>query len=100
MLRLIARRRAAARAAERGVAVCGGLASDPAAVPLLVGLGVRELSAVPGAIPRIKARVRTAATRRVPRRSPSARSRSTAPPQVRALLARARAERVRGGVMP
>jgi phosphocarrier protein FPr/phosphocarrier protein len=30
------------------------LASDPAAVPLLLGLGVTELSAVPAAIPRIK----------------------------------------------
>jgi phosphocarrier protein FPr/phosphocarrier protein len=37
------------------VAVCGGLASDPAAVPLLIGLGVTELSAVPAMIPRLKA---------------------------------------------
>lgn len=36
------------------VAVCGGLASDPAAVPLLIGLGVTELSAVPAMIPRLK----------------------------------------------
>ena len=45
---------AAARAAGRSVAVCGGLASEPAAAPLLVGLGVGELSAVPAAIPAIK----------------------------------------------
>lgn len=45
---------AAARAADRSVAVCGGLASEPAAAPLLVGLGVGELSAVPAAIPAIK----------------------------------------------
>ncbi len=44
----------AARAAGRGVAVCGALASDPDAAPLLVGLGVGELSAVPGAIPAVK----------------------------------------------
>jgi phosphoenolpyruvate-protein kinase (PTS system EI component) len=40
------------------VAVCGGLASDPEAVPLLLGLGVTELSVVPGQIPRVKALVR------------------------------------------
>jgi phosphocarrier protein FPr len=38
--------------------VCGGLASDPIAVPLLLGLGVQELSVVPGAIPHIKALIR------------------------------------------
>ncbi len=43
----------------RPVAVCGGLASDPEAVPLLLGLGVTELSVVPGQIPRLKARVRS-----------------------------------------
>jgi phosphocarrier protein FPr len=40
------------------VAVCGEIASDPVAVPLLVGLGVRELSVGPRAVPRVKARVR------------------------------------------
>jgi multiphosphoryl transfer protein len=39
------------------VAVCGGLASDPVAAPVLLGLGVRELSVVPGLIPVLKARV-------------------------------------------
>jgi multiphosphoryl transfer protein len=39
----------------RLVAVCGGAASDPLAVPILVGLGVRELSAAPAAIPEVKA---------------------------------------------
>lgn len=39
------------------VAVCGGLASDPVAAPLLLGLGVRELSVVPGLVPALKARV-------------------------------------------
>jgi phosphocarrier protein FPr/phosphocarrier protein len=48
----------AAAAAGRPVAVCGGLASEVAAAPLLVGLGVRELSAVPGAIPAVKDAVR------------------------------------------
>ncbi|HEX6637960.1 MAG TPA: phosphoenolpyruvate--protein phosphotransferase, partial [Steroidobacteraceae bacterium] len=39
------------------VAVCGGLASDPVAAPILLGLGVRELSVVPNLIPALKARV-------------------------------------------
>jgi phosphoenolpyruvate-protein kinase (PTS system EI component) len=44
---------------DRSVAVCGGLASDPAAVPILLGLGVHELSVVPASIPQIKAIVRS-----------------------------------------
>jgi phosphoenolpyruvate-protein kinase (PTS system EI component) len=49
---------AAARAAAgrgRLVAVCGGLASEPLAAALLVGLGVHELSAVGAVIPQLKA---------------------------------------------
>ena len=49
---------AAARSAGLPVAVCGGLASEPAAAALLVGLGVAELSAAPGVIPAIKDAVR------------------------------------------
>jgi len=45
-------------AAGRPIAVCGGLASDPLAAPLLVGLGVNELSAVPSVIPELKSRLR------------------------------------------
>jgi phosphocarrier protein FPr/phosphocarrier protein len=41
------------------VAVCGGLAADPVAVPVLLGLGVTELSVVPGQIPQLKAQVRS-----------------------------------------
>jgi len=40
------------------VAVCGGLASEPAAVPILIGLGVRELSVVPTMVPELKALIR------------------------------------------
>lgn len=36
------------------VAVCGQLASDPAAIPLLVGLGVRELSVAPARVSAVK----------------------------------------------
>jgi phosphocarrier protein FPr/phosphocarrier protein len=58
VLRLVAAATHAARSRGRHVAVCGGLASDPLAVPVLLGLGVQELSVVPGLIPRIKAQVR------------------------------------------
>jgi len=45
---------------ERGkwLGVCGGVASDPQAVPILVGLGVDELSCSIPAIPSVKAAVR------------------------------------------
>lgn len=55
VLRLIERAATAAAAHGRMVAVCGGLASEPLAAPLLVGLGVHELSAVGGVIPQLKA---------------------------------------------
>ena len=58
VLRLMARTAEAAQAHERTVAVCGGLASDPVAAPILIGLGVHELSAVPAAIPGLKAFIR------------------------------------------
>ncbi|HEU4778717.1 MAG TPA: phosphoenolpyruvate--protein phosphotransferase, partial [Steroidobacteraceae bacterium] len=48
-----------AAAHGRPVAVCGGLAADPAAVPVLLGLGVTELSVVPTLIPQLKAQVRS-----------------------------------------
>jgi phosphocarrier protein FPr len=41
------------------VAVCGEVAADPAATALLVGLGVRGLSAAPPAIPAVKDAVRS-----------------------------------------
>jgi len=47
VLRLIARTAEAAEAHGRHAAVCGGLASEVLAAPLLVGLGIHELSAVP-----------------------------------------------------
>src|SRR5213075_1571637 len=56
VLRLIRISASAARDAGRPIAVCGGLASDPLAAPLLVGLGI-ELSAVPSVIPELKARL-------------------------------------------
>jgi multiphosphoryl transfer protein len=47
----------AAQTAEIGVGVCGELASSPLATPILVGLGVDELSMSPPAIPAVKAAV-------------------------------------------
>jgi multiphosphoryl transfer protein len=58
VLKLIARTAEAAQPRKRMVAVCGGLASDPVAAPILIGLGVRELSAVPSVVPRLKALIR------------------------------------------
>jgi phosphocarrier protein FPr/phosphocarrier protein len=55
VLRLIGAACEAAARHGKPVAVCGGLASDPEAAPLLIGLGVTELSAVPAMIPRLKA---------------------------------------------
>jgi phosphoenolpyruvate-protein phosphotransferase len=54
VLRLIGLVCDAAAREGKPVAVCGGLASDPHAAPLLIGLGVTELSAVPAMVPRIK----------------------------------------------
>jgi phosphocarrier protein FPr/phosphocarrier protein len=59
VLRLIAMCIGNAREQECPVTVCGGVASEPAAVPLLIGLGVRELSIVPAMIPRHKSLLRT-----------------------------------------
>ena len=55
VLRLIALTAEAAISHGRRVAVCGGLASDPTAAPILIGLGVHELSVVPSVIPQLKA---------------------------------------------
>jgi len=58
VLRLIAA--AAAGAGDlRWVGVCGGLASDRLAAPILIGLGVTELSAAPAMVAEIKATVRS-----------------------------------------
>ena len=58
VLRLIDSTVTAAAAGSRPVAVCGELAADPLAVPLLVGLGIAELSMSPARIPLAKQAVR------------------------------------------
>jgi phosphocarrier protein FPr/phosphocarrier protein len=59
VLRLIRQAADGAAAHESWIGVCGGLASDPLAAPILIGLGITELSAVPAAVPAVKAAVRT-----------------------------------------
>jgi phosphocarrier protein FPr len=59
VLRLIAATVTAAHKAGKWVGVCGELASDPLAVPILIGLGVDELSVSVPAIPVVKAQIRS-----------------------------------------
>ncbi len=58
VLRLIARTVEAAHANGKWVGVCGELGADPQAVPILVGLGVDELSVSVPSIPSVKAQIR------------------------------------------
>ncbi len=58
VLRLIGQAAKGGAGAGRVVAVCGGLASDLAAAPILIGLGVTELSAAPAVIPELKVVIR------------------------------------------
>ena len=59
VLRLIERTVEGARKHKRWVGVCGALAGDPEAVPVLIGLGVDELSVDVPLVPSVKARIRT-----------------------------------------
>ncbi|MGB1249368.1 MAG: phosphoenolpyruvate--protein phosphotransferase [Candidatus Promineifilaceae bacterium] len=59
VLRLISKTVDAAHAAGKWVGVCGELGADPQAVPILIGLGVDELSVNVPAVPTVKAQIRT-----------------------------------------
>jgi phosphoenolpyruvate-protein phosphotransferase len=59
VLRLIGMACAAAHRHGRHVAVCGELGGDPLATPLLLGLGVDELSCAPPSLPLVRAAVRS-----------------------------------------
>ena len=48
----------AAKTHGRKVTVCGQMSSDPKFVPLLIGMGLRQLSAAPYAIPEVKEVIR------------------------------------------
>jgi multiphosphoryl transfer protein len=58
VLKLVAAAASSAAAAGKLVAVCGGVAADRLAAPILLGLGVRELSVVPSAVPDLKELIR------------------------------------------
>ncbi len=58
VLRLIRQTTEGASQHGRWTGVCGGLASEALAAPILIGLGVTELSVAPAAVPAIKATVR------------------------------------------
>ena len=88
VLRLIGRAASAAAAAGRPVAVCGEVAGDRLAVPLLVGLGVRELSMSHALIPAAKQAVRATDTRAAGRLAEAALAAESAA-AVRRLLAAA-----------
>ncbi len=55
VLRQIRHLATAARNKGKPVAVCGEMAGDPVLAPVLVGLGVNELSMAPTAIPTVRA---------------------------------------------
>jgi phosphotransferase system enzyme I (PtsI) len=59
VLRLIQFATEAALRARIPISVCGEIAGDPKFAPLLLGLGIQELSMAVGNIPRIKQRVRS-----------------------------------------
>lgn len=58
VLHLIRQVAGAAEPAGCPVSICGEIAADIFAVPILVGLGIRHLSIAPPSVPRIKAAVR------------------------------------------
>jgi phosphotransferase system enzyme I (PtsI) len=59
VLRLIQFATEAALRARIPISVCGEIAGDPKFAPLLLGLGIQELSMAVGNIPRIKQRIRS-----------------------------------------
>jgi len=59
VLQLIATTAKAAHSEGKWVGICGELAADPQAIPILVGLGIDELSVTVPAVPTVKAQVRT-----------------------------------------
>jgi phosphocarrier protein FPr len=59
VLQLIGNAAQAAHRHGKWIGVCGGIASDPQAVPILIGLGVDELSVSAPTLPSIKAQIRT-----------------------------------------
>jgi phosphocarrier protein FPr/phosphocarrier protein len=72
VLRLVRATIEGAAAYDREVSVCGNLALDPVALPILLGLGVDAISVVAGTIPAVKEHIRSldlGACRELARRS-------------------------------
>lgn len=63
VLKLIDRVITAAHRARITVSMCGEMAADPLAVPLLVGMGLKEFSVHPAALPVVRRLVRALAFR-------------------------------------
>lgn len=59
-LRLLAMAAREAKAAERWIGLCGEMGSDSLNLPIMIGLGLDEISVAPGEAMRLKARVREA----------------------------------------
>jgi len=61
VLRLIAMTAEAGQRSGKPVSLCGNLASEPLGALVLLGLGIRELSAVPAALPAVRGALRQVA---------------------------------------
>jgi phosphoenolpyruvate-protein phosphotransferase len=85
VLRLIEMAVKAAHAAGRTVGVCGEAAGEATVIPLLVGLGVDELSVAPERLPMVRRRIGEIEYRRAQQLAAAALTRATAE-QVSALL--------------
>jgi multiphosphoryl transfer protein len=91
VLRLIRGVASVAETHGKWVGVCGELGADPLAVPMLIGLGISELSVNPPAIPTTKEAVRQVDTGTAGRLAREA-LRSSSAEEVRALVAGEKAE--------
>lgn len=63
VIRMLAHIAAAGSESSTPVSICGELAGEPRTLPLLVGLGLRNISVAPGLVPRLKAQIRELDTR-------------------------------------
>ena len=99
VLRLIAATVEGANEHGRWVGVCGEMAGDPLATPVLIGLGVTELSMSPPAIPLVKAAVRRVDTATATRLAEEALGLASAA-EVRDLIAKAIEQAAKPGLEP
>jgi phosphoenolpyruvate-protein phosphotransferase len=98
VLQLIHTVSVAAHQHGKWVGVCGELAGDPLAVPLLVGLGIDELSMNPGSIPRAKAILRAIDLPEAQELSARALELST-PEEVRKIIKERLGDRLQGEIL-